>query len=256
MVVRSFEAMDYDLDLPSSLLDRDGRFRASESPLVHLFDEEFGSGAARVGEKEFAIWRKKFRDEVCEIPGVGPLIQNIRREHDIERSKTFEFRVSPVEVGGFQVLSGVRFDVCLGVVRGEIQRARIVVGGDGFVSSAFERGDARESDAAPEFDGSLSVEAHLRDVFRQRERARPQVGPVRDALVFLELLLVEEGVGGGGVGYVIKFPSGLDDGLGELCAAPEVREEFVEVRGYQPTGVAVSWDSRVSRSSAARSAML
>ncbi len=132
-----------------------------------------------------------------------------------------------------------------------------MVGGNG-LRSEFERDDARESDSAPEFDGSLPAESHARNMSCERDGARPQVGPVRDALVPLELLLVEEGVGGGGVGYVIKFPSGLDGGLGELCAAPEMREEFVEVRGYQPTGVVAVGVSRVSssRSSAARSAML
>lgn len=105
------ETMDIDNDFPPALLDHDGRFRGSEPPPLHLFGEKFGSGSARVGEEDFAFRREKLRDEVREIPGVYSLVQNIRREDEIELSETVEFRVSPVEKRGFQALSGVRLGV-------------------------------------------------------------------------------------------------------------------------------------------------
>lgn len=87
-----------------------------------------------------------------------------------------------------------------------------MVGGDG-LRSAFEGDDAREPDAAPDFDGSFAGEGHARNVPRERDGTRPQVRPVWDALVLLEFLLVEKRVGGGGVCDVKSLSSGFDDGL-------------------------------------------
>ena len=59
-----------------------------------------------------------------------------------------------------------------------------------------ERGDdARQREPAPELEHAEPVEIQARDRPRERDRRRPQLGPVGEELLVLERLLVEERVG-------------------------------------------------------------
>jgi hypothetical protein len=83
--------------------------------------------------------------------------------------------------------------------------------------------DAREPDTAAELDGALASKVFARQVPRQGDRARPELGPVGEPLVALEISLVYEGVGRGGVQDAVGFVYDLDDGFEEPGAAAEVR---------------------------------
>jgi hypothetical protein len=62
---------------------------------------------------------------------------------------------------------------------------------------------------------------------RQGDRARPQLGPVWESLVALEVLLVKEGVCRGGAEDAVGAALNLDEGFEQAGAAVEVRPEFV-----------------------------
>jgi hypothetical protein len=57
-----------------------------------------------------------------------------------------------------------------------------------------EGDDGGEPDAAAELDGAPAGKVFAREVPRQGDRARPELGPVREPLVTLEISLVYEGV--------------------------------------------------------------
>jgi hypothetical protein len=87
--------------------------------------------------------------------------------------------------------------------------------------------DAREPDTAAELDGALASKVFARQVPRQGDRARPELGPVRELFVALEVLLVQEGVRRGGVEDAVVPAPDLDEEFEQPGAATEVRSEFV-----------------------------
>ena len=87
--------------------------------------------------------------------------------------------------------------------------------------------DAREPDTAAELDGALASKVFARQVPRQGDRARPELGPVRELFVALEVLLVQEGVRRGGVEDAVGSAPDLDEEFEQPGAATEVRSEFV-----------------------------
>jgi hypothetical protein len=89
--------------------------------------------------------------------------------------------------------------------------------------AAREGDDAGKPDAAAELDDAPASEVFLRQVPRQGDRARPELGPVREPLVALEVLLVYEGVRRGGMHDPVGSIPDLDDGFDEPGAATEVR---------------------------------
>jgi hypothetical protein len=93
--------------------------------------------------------------------------------------------------------------------------------------AAREGDDARESYTAAELDGALAGQVLLRQVPRQGDRARPELGPVREPLVALEVLLVQESVSRDGVEDTVGPVPDLDEGLEQPRAAAEVGPEFV-----------------------------
>jgi hypothetical protein len=52
------------------------------------------------------------------------------------------------------------------------------------------------------------------EVARQGDGARPQLRPVREPLVAVEVVLVDQGVGGGGVRYAVALVPDPYDGFG------------------------------------------
>jgi hypothetical protein len=93
--------------------------------------------------------------------------------------------------------------------------------------AAGEGRDGGQPDAAAEFDGAPADQVFPRKVPRQGYRARPELGPVREPLVALEIFLVYQGLRRGGVQDAVGLLSDLDYGLRERCAAAQMRPESV-----------------------------
>jgi len=104
----------------------------------------------------------------------------------------------------------------------EVEGGFVVVGREDFRATR-EGGDGGEPDAAAELDGAPAGQVFAREEAGQGDRARPQLGPVREPLVALEISLVYEGVGRGGVQDAVGSIPDLDDGFEEPGAAAEVR---------------------------------
>ena len=143
---------------------------------------------------------------------------------------------------------------------GEVQGRLVVVDGeDG--GAAVEGDDGGKTDAAAELDGPDAREVAGGQVARERHRARPEVSPVREAFVALELPLVDQGVGGTWVRDAVGSIADDDPGLGQCRAPVEVPAEVVEGLP-QPTRAvlrvprsAFTRSARVSRSDSASSAI-
>jgi hypothetical protein len=129
----------------------------------------------------------------------------------------------PVEERGLRLLAEVR----PGVVRGEVEGGFVVVRRKN-LCAAREGDDAGEPDATPELDCTSTDQVFLRQVPSQGDRARPELGPVRESLVAFEVSFINEGVRRGGMEDAVGFVADLDDGLEEPGASAEVRLEFVQ----------------------------
>jgi len=73
-----------------------------------------------------------------------------------------------------------------------------VVGREDF-RAAVQRHYCGEPDTAPELDGAFAAQVLVREIARKGDRARPELGPVREPLLVLEVFLVEQVVDGGGM---------------------------------------------------------
>jgi hypothetical protein len=111
-------------------------------------------------------------------------------------------------------------------VGGEVEGGLVVVRRENS-GAADEGDDGREPDAATELDGALAGQIFLHQVPRQADRARPELGPVRELFVALEVLLVQEGVRRGGVEDAVGSVSDIGEGFEQPGTAAEVRSEFV-----------------------------
>jgi hypothetical protein len=139
-------------------------------------------------------------------------------------------------------------------VGGEVEGGLVVVRREDS-GAAREGGASREPDAAPELDDSSAGQVLARQILCQGDRARPQLGPVRQPLVAVEVCVVDQGVSRSGMQDPIGSVSDLDEGFGEAGSAVEVRPECVQGIVYQLTEAA-SRAARSSRSAAASWAML
>ena len=106
----------------------------------------------------------------------------------------------------------------------EVEGGFVVVGRDNFCATR-EGCDGGEPEAAAELEGAPAAQVFARERAGQGDRARPELGPVGEPLVALEISLVYEGVGRGGVQDAVGFVRDLDDGLEEPGAAAEVRPQ-------------------------------
>jgi hypothetical protein len=221
-----------------------------ESAVLHQLEKRRRGLASGVGEQGLAVRREQLGDEIREGRGVPPLVEHVGGEDTFEGSEALRLRRVPVEERGLRLAAQVR----PGVVGGEVEGGLVVVRRENF-GAAGESDDGREPDAATELDGALAGQIFLRKVPRQGERARPELGPVRELFVALEVLLVKEGVRRGGMEYAVGSVSDLDEGFEQPGTAAEVRSEFVQRIVYRPTEAA-SRAARPSRSAAASWAML
>ncbi len=193
-----------------------------ETPFLHQLEKQRRVLAPGVGEDGLAARREQSGDEVCEGRGVPPLVEHVGGEDEAECSEALRMRRVPVEERGLRLAAQVR----PGVVGGEIEGGLVVVRRENFCA-ASEGDDGREPDAAAELDGAPAGQVFLRQVPRQADSARPELGPVREPLVALEVLLVQEGVRRGGMKDAVGSATDLDYGFEQLGAAAEERSEFV-----------------------------
>jgi hypothetical protein len=103
----------------------------------------------------------------------------------------------------------------------EVEGGIIVVRRE-YMRPAREGDDAGKPDAASELDGSPAGEVLAREAPRQGDRARPELGPVREPLVPLEILFVYQGVGRGGMEDAVGLFPDLDGGFEEPGTAAQV----------------------------------
>jgi hypothetical protein len=153
---------------------------------------------------------------------VPPLVEYVGCEDEVEGSEAPRIRRVPVEGRGLRLAT----QVSPGVVGGEIEGRLVVVRRDN-LGATREGDDAREPDTAAELDGAHTREVFLRQVPRNGDRARPELGPVREPFVALEVRLIQEGVGREGVEDTVCSVPDLDSGLEQPGAAAEVRSEVV-----------------------------
>jgi hypothetical protein len=234
--------------LPLSLFHRHALRRVLEPPLLHQLQKLWRVPAARVGEDGLAARREQRGDEIREGGGVTPLVENVCGGNEVEGPRALW--VVPVEERGLRLAAEVR----PGVMGREFEGAFVVVGRENS-SAAREGNDGGEPDAAPELDDPSAGQILARQISGQGDRARPQLGPVGQPLVAVEVFVVDQGVRRGGMQDPIGSLSGLDEGFGETGPGAEVRPECVQRIAYQPTEAA-SRAARSSRSAAASWAML
>jgi hypothetical protein len=236
---------------PSPTLFHPHLLRRDLEPLLpHQLEKGGRLPALRVGEESLATGCEQPGGEIRECRSVHSLVEHVGGESEVEGPEVLRLRRVPVEERGSRRPTQVR----PGVVDREVQGCFVVIGSED-LRAAREGCDGRESDAAAELDGTPAGQILAREVSRQGDRARPELGPVREPLVALEISIVYEGVGGGGVQDAVTFISDLYDGLGEPCAAAEMCLELFRGIFYRPTEAAAR-AARLSRSAAASWAML
>ena len=169
---------------------------------LHL-NQKLGRGlATRVGDQGRGTRLQQPRDQAGEQRYVPALVKHVRGVHEVEGALQLpELRGAPVE----QASLGLASEVRPRVVGREVEGGLVVVrrqrsGG------AFERSNARETDTAAQLDRPLARKVFAVEASGEGRGARPELRPVRQALVAGELLFVEEGIGG----------DGMDDGVGLL----------------------------------------
>jgi hypothetical protein len=181
-------------DPPSAPLHYHFLRRVVEFPCLHQLEKQGRVLAPRVGEEGLAAPSEQSGDEVREGRGVAMLVEHVGGEDEVEGFPRLRTRHVPVEERSLRLAAQVR----PGIVEGEVEGCLVVVGREN-LRSASECDDGGEPDAAAELDAALAGQVFARKVARQGDRARPELGPVREPLVTLEVLLVQQGVRLGGV---------------------------------------------------------
>jgi hypothetical protein len=224
--------------------------RVFEPPLLHRPEESRCISAPGVGEDDLAARCEQLGDQVCEGWGATPLVEHVGGDDEVEDSETFRVRRVPVEERGPWLAAHVDS----GVVADEVEGGFVMIRRED--SGAASEGDGgREPDAAAELEHASAGQVSLCQVPRQGDRARPELGPVREPLVAVEVFVVDQGVRRSGMQDAVGPVSDLDDGFGQPGPAAEVRPELVQGIIYRPTEAA-SRAARPSRSAAASWAIL
>ncbi len=160
------------LDLSSALPHGHALRGGSESFLRHQIEKQRRATAPGVGEDGVAGGREEPGHEIREGRDAPPLVEHVGGEDEVEGPEAL--RRVPVEEGGPRLPSQVR----PGVVGREVEGCLVVVGRENS-RAACEGDDAGKPDAASELDGPPAGEVLAREVPRQGDRARPELGPVR-----------------------------------------------------------------------------
>jgi hypothetical protein len=155
----------------------------------------------------------------------------------------------PVEERGLWLPAEVR----AGVVGGEVEGGLVVVRGE-YRGAPGERDDGWQPYAATQLDGASTSQVASRKMSGQGEGAGPELGPVGEPFVAVEVFLVDQVVRRDGMDEAVRAVFDPDGGFGQPRAAAEMGVEPKGVR-QRPAGAAW-WAARSSRSAAARDAML
>jgi len=105
------------------LLDGDLFRSVLETLLLHLLQEDRRFVAAGVGDDRFAAGRKELRYEVRQGGGVIALVEDVRREDQVEGPLPPYVRLAPVEDGDLWFQTQVR----AGIIGGEVEGGLVVV---------------------------------------------------------------------------------------------------------------------------------
>ena len=133
------------------------------------------------------------REELEQLIGIAPLVEQIRAEHERPRRLPDErLRVVPAHTFGTKsdpVSSGVQPQQLDRIVR-PVRREHIGAGERG--------GEGRQPEPGAELENPGAAEVEAADRPRERDAARPELGPVRQEFLLVERLLVDQLVGAGG----------------------------------------------------------
>jgi hypothetical protein len=210
--------MHHHPDLSSALLHHHAPGRVLEPALLNQPEEQWRVLAPGVGEDGLAARREQLGHEIRERWNAPPLVEHVGGEDEVEGPEPLHVGRVPVEERGLRFQAQVR----PGVVDREVEGGFVVVGREDSCATR-EGGNGGEPDAAAELDGAPAGQVFAREDAGQGDRARPELGPVREPLVALEISLVYEGVGRGGAQDAVGSIPDLDDGFEEPGAAAEVR---------------------------------
>jgi hypothetical protein len=245
--------MQEHLHPPRALLDRDLFQRVLEPMFLHRLEKDRRFVSAGVGEDRHPTGPEEPGHQIGEGSGILAFVEDVGGEDEVERSHAPNVRRAPVEEGRIWLPAQVH----AGVVGREVEGCLVVVCRQ-HRCTAVERNESRQPDAASQLDDSCPIKVAFREVSRQGEGARPQLGPVREPFVAVEVIFVDQVVRRDGVRDAVRCVADLDGGFGQPGTSAEVGSQSKGVRGriYQRPAGAASWAARSSRSAAARAAML
>ena len=161
-------------------------------PLGDRLGAEAGEELLRVGpaglrEQDVAA---EPGQELRELVGVPGLVQQVGAEHEIPRRGAKE-RLGLAPADARDTYGGA---VPLGVAAQELDRVLRPVGRE-HLRTAQRRGERGQAEAAAELHDTPPAQLEARDVAREGEPARPQLGPVGQELLLVERRLVDQLVG-------------------------------------------------------------
>ncbi len=179
--------------------------------------------AARVGDEHLAGLHHHVGEQTGERLHVSLLVENVCREHEIETRAAQGGGVTPVEQFGLDV-GTVAFRVRLDEADGF---GGPIAGND--APTCERRGDRGESEATAELEHGQAGEIARGDVSSERDAGWPCLGPVRQELLVIERVLVEQRLG-------ISWPldaqrpcsdlDGLDDGVHLAARMPGMKKRL------------------------------
>jgi len=197
-------------DPPRQSLYLDGRLLRleAETGLQHKLPKERLPPAPGICYERLPVRGQQQRHETSESPRAALLVEYVGREDEAESPEVCRAWCAPVERGSLRRAP----QVLPGVVPGEIEGGLVVVGGED-VGTTVHRRDGRKPDAASKLDGVTALQVLAREETGQGRGARPQLGPVGEPVVLVELPLVYKGIGDGRVGEAVALIPDFDDGF-------------------------------------------
>lgn len=220
----------------------------AEAHFLHILPKQGLPPAAGIRDENLPTGREQRGDEPRQRLGVPLLVEHVGGENEVEAAFGISHRGRvPVQEARLRLVTEVE----AGVVAGEVEGGLVVVGSHD-LRAAGEGDDGRQADPATELDGANPCEVFSCEVAGQRRGARPEVGPVGEALVALEVGLVQQGFGGPRMYEVVRPVSYFDSGFGQARAAFEVTEQARAER-VRFSGVGRLYREREAAGSASRS---
>lgn len=184
--------------------------RHSKPPLLHLREKSGRGKAPRIGYQGTGVRLQKLRDQASEQRAVAALVEYVCGVDDVKGAlKLPEPRLAPIQKARLRLPS----QIDPGVVQRKVQGGLVVVRRQR-VGTAFERGDRRQTDPAPQLDHPLARERLPREAPGEGRSARPELGPVGKTLVTSKLFFIEERISRDGMGDGVGLLANLYVRLG------------------------------------------